>query len=148
MNRYDNAFQTMSSRQMNCAQTVFSTYCDIFNLDRMLALQIAQGFGRGMGRGENNCGAVSGAYMVIGLARKISAANPRENIDRTYDLLQEFNRKFSEIHGTLRCKDLVGMDISTPEGLAEARSKGIFTTKCPVFVRDAARILESVLNIS
>jgi C_GCAxxG_C_C family probable redox protein len=148
MSRYDNAFTTMSNRHMNCAQTILSTYCDIFNLDRLLALQIAQGFGRGMGRGENNCGAVSGAYMVIGLARKLPATNPRENVDETYDLLQEFNRKFSEIHSSLICKDLVGFDISTPEGIAEARSKSIFTTRCPVFVRDAARILETLLKLS
>ncbi len=137
----------MAGRRMNCAQTILSTYCDIFNLDRMLAIQLAQGFGRGMGQGENNCGAVSGAYMVIGLARKISTANPRANIDGTYDLLQEFNRKFSKIHGTLKCKDLIGMDISTPEGLAEARSKSIFTSRCPIFVKDAACILESLLHI-
>jgi len=132
---------------MNCAQTILSTYCDIFGLDRLLALQLAQGFGRGMGRGNYNCGAVSGAYMIIGLAHKMSAANPREHVDKTYDLLQEFNRKFIEIHSSLVCRDLIGMDISTPEGLAEARDKSIFTTRCPVFVRDTGMILESILNI-
>jgi C_GCAxxG_C_C family probable redox protein len=147
MSRSEIAFNIMSNRQMNCAQTILSTYCDIFHLDRMLALQVSQGFGRGMGRGENYCGAVSGAYMVIGLSRNISPANLRENVDKTYDLLQDFNRKFIEIHDSLVCHKLVGYDLSTPEGLAEARSKGVFTTLCPVFVKDSALILESILQL-
>jgi len=137
----------MANRQMNCAQTILSTYCDVFGMDHLLALRLAQGFGRGMGRGENNCGSVSGAYLVIGLACKLSVEDPRKTVDKTYELIQEFNRLFSALHSSLVCRDLLGMDISTPEGLAEARSKGIFTTRCPVFVKDSARILETLLNI-
>jgi C_GCAxxG_C_C family probable redox protein len=147
MNKPDEAYYSMVEHRVNCAQTILTTYCEIFGLDRNLALQLAQGFGRGMGRGENNCGAVSGAYMVIGLANKISADNPRQNLEKIYEMTQVFNRKFVEIHFSLICNELVGYDLSTPEGLAEARSKSVFTTLCPVFVRDSAKILESLLQI-
>jgi C_GCAxxG_C_C family probable redox protein len=147
MNKPDEAYCRMVEHRVNCAQTVLTTYCEMFGLDRILALQLAQGFGRGMGCGENNCGAVSGAYMVIGLAHKITADNPRQNLEKIYEMTQVFNRKFVEIHSSLICNELVGYDLSSPEGLADARSKSVFTTLCPGFVRDSAKILESLLQI-
>ncbi len=132
---------------MNCAQTVLSTYSEIFGLDRNLALRVAQGFGGGMARGGGTCGAVTGAYMVIGLALKLSADNPRESVERSYELIREFNRKFLELHSSTLCKELIGYDLSTPEGLAEARNKSIFLTVCPAFVRDSVEILETLLQL-
>ena len=132
---------------MNCAQTILSTYCGMFGLDRNLALQLAQGFGAGIARSGRTCGAVSGAYMVIGLANKIPTENPRQNLENVYELINTFNRKFIEIHSSLLCKDLVGYDLSNPESRAEAYSKSVFTTLCPVFVRDSAKILESLLRL-
>ncbi len=44
------------------------------------------------------------------------------------------------------CKELIGVDVGTPEGLAAAREKKIFSTVCPDFVRDAVEILETLLK--
>jgi C_GCAxxG_C_C family probable redox protein len=147
MSKVDDAYNRMVEHRMNCAQTVLSTYSEIFGLDRNVALMLAQGFGRGMGRGENNCGAVSGAYMVIGLAHRISPDNPRLNLEKIYEMTQVFNRKFTELHSSLICCELIGYDLSTPEGLTEARRNSVFSTVCPGFVRDSAKILESLLGI-
>ena len=108
---------------------------------------VAQGFGGGMARTGKTCGAVTGAYMVLGLANKISARNPREGFENTYRLINEFNNKFQELHSTTTCKELIGCDLSTQEGLAEALNKSIFTTVCPDFVRDSVKILDTLLQI-
>jgi hypothetical protein len=39
----------------------------------------------------------------------------------------------------------LGYDISIPEQHDIAEEQGFFKTKCPVFVRDAAEILEEIL---
>ena len=52
--------------QVNCAQTVFSLYAEDLGIDEETTLKIASGFGGGMKRGAT-CGAITGAYMVIGL---------------------------------------------------------------------------------
>jgi C_GCAxxG_C_C family probable redox protein len=50
----------------NCAQAVFATYAEEFGIDRTEALKISCGFGAGMGRRQEVCGAVSGAILLIG----------------------------------------------------------------------------------
>jgi len=51
----------------NCAQAILSTYGTELGIEREHALRVAGPFGVGMGRMGNTCGAVTGAYMVIGL---------------------------------------------------------------------------------
>ncbi len=147
MGRADDAYTIMATGRMNCAQTILSTYSERFGLDRNLALRLAQGFGGGMGHTGNTCGAVTGAYMVLGLAHKISGGNPRENLEKTYGLMNEFNSKFRELHSSVICKELIGCDLSTPEGLAEARNKSVFTKVCSDFVRDSVKILDALLKL-
>jgi len=148
MDRANEAFENMVNRKMNCSQAVISSFCEKFGLERNLALQLAQGFGGGMGHTGQTCGAVTGAYMVLGLAQKISSGNPRENIDKTYALMGEFNRQFKLLHGSLNCTELIGYDLSLPEKLAEAREKNVFAALCPNFVRDSVKILESLLKLT
>ncbi len=103
MDRAGDAYALMAARRMNCAQTVLSTYCENFGLERILALRLAQGFGGGMGHAGKTCGAVTGAYMVLGLAQKISSDSPRESLDRN---VCTSARVQSEVRGTPRLIDL------------------------------------------
>jgi C_GCAxxG_C_C family probable redox protein len=91
------------------------------------------------------CGAVTGAFMVIGL--KYGKARDEDDgaRDRTYELVGEFVARFKDRHGSIVCRELLGCDLSNPEGLTTAREKGLFETLCPHLVRDAAEILEEIL---
>ncbi len=143
MDRANDAYALMAAGKMNCSQAILTAYCEQFGLERGLALRLAQGFGGGMGRTGRTCGAVTGAYIVLGLAQKTLS---RETLDRTYELMHKFDLEFEALHRSLKCKELIGYNLSTAEGLAEARSKKVFTSVCPDFVRDAATILESLLQ--
>ena len=146
MDRANDAYILMSAGRMNCSQAVLTAYGEQFGLERSLALKLAQGFGGGMGRMGGTCGAVTGAYMVLGLAQKMWDENPRQSLDRTYELVREFNQRFKALHGSVICKELISYDLSTSEGLAEARNKKIFTTICPDFVSDSVKILEAMIQ--
>lgn len=52
---------------LNCAQAVLTAYSEEMNFDKKLALSISCGFGGGMGRLQETCGAVTGSYMVLGV---------------------------------------------------------------------------------
>ena len=50
----------------NCAQSVFYAFSDDLKIDQDTGLKIACGFGAGMGRQGEVCGAVTGGIMVLG----------------------------------------------------------------------------------
>jgi C_GCAxxG_C_C family probable redox protein len=140
------AKEYMAERKSNCAQSVARVFSEELGLDENLALSVSQGFGGGMGHTSGVCGAVTGAYITLGLANKSSKENPRQSIDKTYGLMAEFSRKFKALHGSVNCTELLNYDLSKPEDMTAAREKGLFITKCPVFVEDAVKIVESLLK--
>jgi C_GCAxxG_C_C family probable redox protein len=51
----------------SCSQAVLSAFLGQFDLDRDSVLKIASAFGGGMGGQGEVCGAVSAAFMILGL---------------------------------------------------------------------------------
>jgi C_GCAxxG_C_C family probable redox protein len=129
-----------------CSQAVFVTYAESLGLKPEIALPIADAFGAGMGGMAETCGAVTGAFMVIGLKYGRGHAEDSEAKEKTRHLIKEFVRRFKNRHGSITCKTLLDFDISTDEGMEAANEKGLFETHCPKFVRDAAEILENLID--
>ena len=129
----------------NCCQSIFGTYATHYGLDRDKALKISTGFGGGMARSGRTCGAVTGAYMVIGLKNGMGLSKEIEAKKKTYQLISEFSNKFQEIHGSLICKELLGCDINTPEGMDYFNQNALSEKKCFHCVKNAAEILEEML---
>ena len=98
-----------------------------------------------MARSGETCGAVSGALMVIGLLHGKTRKEDDDSRERTYALAQEFMEAFRERNGSLLCRGLLGVDVSTPEGIAAVRERDLFRTACPKFVGDTGEILEGLL---
>lgn len=130
-----------------CSQAVLSAYAPQFGLDRDTALKIADGFGGGMARMGETCGAVTGAFMVIGLKNGRTSVEDTQAHETTYDLVNEFVRRFKSRNKSIVCRELLGCDISTPGGLQSARQQNLFTSVCPAYVRDAAEIIEEILEL-
>lgn len=140
----EQAVETFKKR-FNCSQSVLSVYAEEAGLDRETALKLACGFGGGMGRMGQTCGAVTGAFMAIGL--NFGAARPGDNPDklRTFELIDKFARRFEARHDSLVCKDLLGFDMSTPEGREAAKRPGSFDI-CPKLVQSAVETLEEIIK--
>jgi C_GCAxxG_C_C family probable redox protein len=51
-----------------CSQSVLLVFANQFNLDERTAKLISSTFAGGMGRLRQKCGAVTGGFMVLGLA--------------------------------------------------------------------------------
>jgi len=129
----------------SCSQAVFPTYAVDMGLNREIALKISQAFGGGMGHMGGTCGAVTGAFMVIGLKYGRTRVNDDEAKVKTYSLVKEFTEKFKARNGTIVCRELLGCDIGTPEGERIAREKKLVSAFYPKFVRDSVEILEEIL---
>jgi C_GCAxxG_C_C family probable redox protein len=130
---------------ITCSSAVFSAFSDELSLDPDTAKKIACGFGAGISKTGNICGAVSGALMVIGLKYGKTEADDDAATEKTRDLVRRFIHEFTEKNGSVNCTELLGYDLSDPEAFSAARNSGLFMTKCPVLVRNSADILERIL---
>jgi len=140
MNKADKAAE-LFSQGVNCAQAVFSVYSDELKIDRETALKIAHGFGAGMGRLQEVCGAVTGAFMVLSFKHGSISVNDTAVREKIYDLVKEFAARFKERNQTIICKDLLGSDlINGDKAINAVKVKAI----CPKLVRDAVEILEEL----
>jgi len=84
-------------------------------LDETTAKLIASTFGGGMGRLREKCGAVTGGFMVLGLAYGNTDPKDMDTKLAAYDKVQEVNRKFEAIHGTTVCAELLNQYASEDE---------------------------------
>ena len=130
----------------SCSQSVFSPLAERWNIGPDVSLRISAGLGGGIARSAGTCGCVTGAIMAIGLTQSdISPEKNRSEKEKTYEVCRCFMRAFEERNGSTICSELLGCDISTPEGLAKARQEGLFHSRCTKFIRDAVEIVESML---
>ena len=146
MSRADRAVSTFQ-KGFSCSQSVISVFAGDYGLDKAAALRIAGGFGGGLGRMGEVCGAVTGAIMVIGLKNNEGEAETGETKTLTYEIVRDFIARFRSRNENIRCNDLLGVDISTHEGHEQAAKLGLFKTRCRQYVHDAAEILENTLLV-
>ncbi|UCG50222.1 MAG: C_GCAxxG_C_C family protein [Phycisphaerales bacterium] len=130
-------------RGHSCSQAVFSAFAPDYGIDCASALKLAGGFGGGMGRLGEVCGAVSGALMVIGLRHGAVEPADKKAKEHNYEMVRRFVEKFKGRNGSIICRELLGFDMSTPEGKAAAGRPGSFD-RCPDLVKDAVEILEQM----
>jgi len=130
----------------NCAQSVLAAFSDQLNFDHQLAMCISSGFGGGMGRLQKTCGAVTGAFMVLGIYNCEKHHSNQKRKEHTYAMIQEFNRRFQERHGSCDCSTLLNCSLNTEEGKAFARDNNLFEKRCETFIRDAIIILEDLMT--
>lgn len=129
----------------NCSQAVLSSYSEQFGLDCEKAFKVATGFGGGMRMGST-CGAVTGAFMVLGLKYGNTTAEDKKGKANTYKKVEEYTKRFKARNDSVMCRELLGCDLRTPEGMKEAQDKGLFSSICPRMVREAVEILEEMMN--
>lgn len=143
MGRADAAAE-LSRSGCACSQAVLGAFASRYGLDEDTAMKIAAGFAGGMRRAET-CGAVTGAYMVLGLAHCQNDCRSGPGRATAHAAVVAFAAEFERRHQTLNCRALLGCDVTTPDGLEAARQQDLFATRCARFVRDAAEILEATL---
>jgi C_GCAxxG_C_C family probable redox protein len=136
-------------RGFNCAQSVLAAFCQDYGLETTMALKISTGFGSGMGRLGEVCGALTGGFMVIGLKYgKINSDGTKYGpaTETTYSLVQDLARKFTEHNQSIFCKELTGLDLLVPENREYALKNGIFSIKCSGYIQDVVAMLEEILK--
>ncbi len=129
----------------NCAQSVVFAFCDECGIGEDAALKVACGFGGGMGRKQEVCGALAGGIMVLGLRRGRGTQEGRPVTEDLYQKIREFMDAFVVQNGSYLCRDLLsGCDLSTAEGRRRLKEDGLHEKVCGPCVRSAAELLQNM----
>ena len=131
----------------NCAQAVLLAFCDVTGLDETTAARLTSGFGGGIGRLREVCGAANGAFMVISLVYGDGEIAPREKKGELYARIQDFAARFKEHNGSYLCRELLSGVTVDQKPLPDSRTGEYYKKRpCADIVRDAADLLDAYLS--
>ena len=131
----------------NCSQSVVLAFADMLNIDEATLSKISCSFGGGMGRLREVCGSVSGMFMVAGLLYGYDGPETGKVKADHYARIQELAKRFEEKHGSIVCRELLGLSVRHDIPVPEARTSEYYKKRpCPEIIGDAAEILEQFIN--
>ncbi len=132
----------------NCSQAIALAFADLVPIDESTLLKMASSFGGGMGRLREVCGSVSGMFMIAGLLYGYDGPETGEVKTEHYVRIQELAKRFEEKHGTIICREMLGLSVRHDTPVPEARTKEYYQKRpCAEIIGDAAEILEQFINI-
>lgn len=125
----------------NCSQAVALAFCDEMKLGKPMVERLVIGFGGGIGRMREVCGAMCGITFVIG-------AFYDEDKSSVYKRVQELAEVFKKQNGSIICRELLGLsDKSVPSPQAEKRTEEFYKKRpCALIVHDAADMLDEYIK--
>ena len=131
----------------NCSQSIVLAFEDLLPVDAATMSRLASSFGGGMGRLREVCGSVSGMFMVAGLLYGYDGPETGQVKADHYARIQELARRFEEKHGTIVCREMLGLSVKHDVPVPEARTEAYYKKRpCAEIIGDAAEILEQYIN--
>ena len=145
MSNYSNKAHENFINGCNCAQSVLLAFSDKTSFDEKTSMKLASSFGGGMGRLREVCGAVSAMFMIAGLLKGYELPDDDIGKARQYQLVQNLAKKFKEKHGSIICRELLGLD-GEDNPIPSKRSPEYYASRpCDSFIKTAAEIIEKEL---
>ena len=113
MSQYGEKAVALFHEGYNCSQAVTAAFAGEMGMSEEQALRLSVGFGGGMGRMREVCGAVSGVVLV--LSGLYGSADPARKTEM-YAEIQALAARYKQENGgnSIICRELLGLD--KPEG--------------------------------
>ncbi len=130
----------------NCAQAVFCAFEDVTGFEHEAALRFSAGFGGGMGRLREVCGAVSGMTMVLSCVFASADPSDHEKKKALYELIQKAAADFKAENGSYICRELLSLGSGASDPEPEKRTQSYYRKRpCAELVKCAAEITEKYI---
>jgi len=132
----------------NCAQAVAVCFAEECGKSREEMARLASGFGAGMGRMREVCGAVSGMVLVADLLWGPEDLADKAGKDAQYTRIQTLAERFKAEAGSIVCRELLGLTTKeAPTPISEPRTEAYYKKRpCVEMVVLAAEILEDAVR--
>ncbi len=129
----------------NCAQSVALAFAEEMHLTPKQALTMSAGFGGGVGRLREVCGAFSGVVLVLGAL--YGSPDPAQKT-ALYTEVQALAERYRTENGggSIVCRELLGLAKAEGSPVASPRTPEYYKKRpCPELVRLAANILDEYI---
>lgn len=105
----------------NCCESVVLAVCEYLEIDKEMPLKISTPFGSGMSKNSSNCGALSAAFIAMGM--KNGRSNNEEPRDPSYIPADIIFNKFKKEYKSVSCGDITGLNMRDPEVMAQNKER-------------------------
>ncbi len=100
-----------------------------------------------MGRLREVCGSVTGMFMIAGILYGYDGPETGQVKADHYARIQELARRFEETHGSIVCREMLGLSVRHDVPVPEARTQEYYKKRpCPEIIGDAADLLEQYIK--
>ena len=123
----------------NCCQAIFLPYSKLFGIDRDTALKMASGFGGGIARMGETCGAINGAVMVLGLKYGFTDNKDIDKKEKLNESIRDFIKKIKNSHKNIYCRTLLTED----QGITYK----MHSEKCVTIIEETCDLLNEYLGL-
>lgn len=143
MNRIEKTADLHQNGGMTCSQAILTVFGPAVGLHAEQAKVLGRSLcGINIGK-FGVCGYLNGAALLLGMSRdQAEESSARSATTASVDALCQ---RFKTKNGHLRCKNLVGADMSTPEGKKAIQENNLIAKHCYGYGRDVAAILDELL---
>lgn len=137
--------ESYAGQKFLCSESCLMALAKCQGVESLLIPRIATGFGAGVGRCGEICGAVTGSVMGL------SIMYGRDNVEaikdrRPYWYSTELLKRFREEHGELRCPALLGIDFDKPADYEEYNKRNLWLHKCTKYIISATSIAWDIID--
>ena len=147
MSEKQNIAEYLFNSGFNCTQAVLTAFAEDVDLPKNLALNISLGFGGGMGRLQETCGAVIAAYIISSLYCSIKFEDSNERKEKVVEMIQKFNADFINIFKSTVCRNLLDCDLNTEEGKLNYHNNNLRKNVCMNCVNKSIEIIEKMISV-
>jgi len=137
--------QSYVDQHFLCSESCLLTLAKVQGVESPLIPRIATGFGAGIGRSGETCGAVTGAVLGLGIKYGRDKVGPIQDW-RPYWYATEFLERFKQEHGELTCPGLLELDIAKSADYEEYSRRNLWVNKCTKYILEATSIAWDILN--
>jgi diguanylate cyclase (GGDEF)-like protein len=149
-NTHKDKARQLLNEGFNCAQAMVGAFAEDYGYDKDKVMRLTTCFCSGTHKDET-CGCSETARMICGMTYDdyVDEDTPQDNESniRSNEMYKEFLTRFSDkMEGRILCRELLGYDISTSEGVANVHLERLKKKICPTVLDLAIETLDTIIE--
>jgi C_GCAxxG_C_C family probable redox protein len=129
-----------------CSEAVLMAINASLGIENELIPKIATGFGAGVARSGELCGALSGGIIALGMVFGRSKDEGGLSGPDIYWFSGELVSRFRDKYGEVQCPKLLGLDLGIQEDYDEYRRLNMWGNQCRQYILEATGIVYDIIE--